>query len=460
MYWIVTGGTVDQDIPAGSTLQNIENCIKNSSTDPSVAGNIYAVSSVDTGETQNGEKGWPIFVNTAKIGTYIGTDLLGEYLDVAIYMYPYRPENDNDAFDDLYDIYTSNIGVNGNEGLTGLNTLMIVSDYTTDISFRDEDTQAILSADEGWLQFRIDAAIVPSNRFYNENVPQTSKVFKIPIETDYTLDDIKERIYNYEVPTSDTGTIFVGLEGQINQFFLEDPVLSLIYTKHPIIDDTDTMYDINPFTVTCTYYNEPETDKRHLKINIKGVNEGVEAQISAKTSGVSNMITTTKPNTYLVKENTYELRSFEDMYGRNKPGSSTVNSTYVRRSYGFKFDLDYITDYQEIEKASVDVTAIPGLSSAFNIGIDAQGTTRTITITGTRVDNSNIWMFHCPYEYQLNQFEGDPAVEEGGVIYTGTSNWGWTKFMKATLGTFQFIDGPYRLVIMTVPSSSMSICVG
>jgi hypothetical protein len=168
------------------------------------------------------------------------------------------------------------------------------------------------------------------------------------------------------------------------------------------------------------------------------------------------MITVTKPNTYLVKENTYELRSYEDMYGRNKPGSSTVNSTYVRRSYGFKFDLDYITNYVEQEKAGIDLTPIPGLSSAFTIGIDAQGTTRTITIDGTRVDNSNIWMFHCPYEYQLNQFEGDPAVEEGGVIYTGTSNWGWTKFMKALLGTFQFIDGPYRLVIMTVPSSSMS----
>ena len=37
----------------------------------------------------------------------------------------------------------------------------------------------------------------------------------------------------------------------------------------------------------------------------------------------------------------------------------------------------------------------------------------------------------------------------------GTSNWGWLKFMKAIMGTFQFIDGPYRLIMMTIPSSLM-----
>ena len=54
-------------------------------------------------------------------------------------------------------------------------------------------------------------------------------------------------------------------------------------------------------------------------------------------------------------------------------------------------------------------------------------------------------MFHVPWqENGLNK----------GIIYTGTSNWGWVKFMKATLGTFQMTSGPYRLVMMTVPSSA------
>jgi hypothetical protein len=186
--------------------------------------------------------------------------------------------------------------------------------------------------------------------------------------------------------------------------------------------------------------------------------EGIQNQVTCRTSNLKAFYLATRANTCYVNDMMYELRSFEDMYGRNKPGSSVVTSNQaVKRSYGFKFNLDYIREYTEDENASIDMTPIPGASSASSIGLDIQGTTRTVNISGTRVDNSNYWMFHAPFEYldttPTSPTEGE--IIQGGVIYMGTSNWGWCKFMKAIMGTFQFIDGPYRLIIMSIPSSLM-----
>ena len=114
-----------------------------------------------------------------------------------------------------------------------------------------------------------------------------------------------------------------------------------------------------------------------------------------------------------------------------------------------------VTSYTDTEASPIDMTAIPGLSTAYNIGLDTTGPGREIYIEGVRVDNMNQWMFNAPFEYMLNRFQGDTATGTGGVMYVGTSNWGWIKFLKATLGTFQFIDGPYRLIVMTIPSSAM-----
>jgi hypothetical protein len=407
-------------------------------------GNIYKVST----DNENGFQEWPYFVDQDNIETQMGHDILGDYLEVFIEMYPFQNPGDTDGLDNLYDVYTSTIGDDGMPGLEGINILMIVTDYTSDIYFKSGDDAVILSDDTIYhqLQWRVNAALVNSSRILDESAPKSAQTFDVDVEEGDDLYAIKYKILNgYEITIDGVPTTIGSLESRLNHFFTEVSKLKDLYIRHD---------GRNPFTVTCTM-NTDDKGINHLLVNIKSIVESVENQISSSITGIENMYVSTKPNCYFVKENTYELRSYEDMYGRNKPGSTTASGTYVKRSYGFKFNLDYITEYREEERSNIDTTTIPGLSSAYTIGLDTVGTLRTININGTRVDNSNVWMFHAPYAVQTTDSQGNTVMEEGGVIYTGTSNWGWMKFMKAIQGTFQFIDGPYRLIIMTVPSSSM-----
>jgi hypothetical protein len=266
-----------------------------------------------------------------------------------------------------------------------------------------------------------------------------------------SLEDIGNMVANGD------GMGVYSLQDQMNDYFLGttseiDAAISSIYI------DADA---VTPFIVSTEVITSQQSadGKGHLKINIKTIVEGIQNQVTCRTSNLKAFYLATKANTYYVNDMMYELRSFTDMYGRNKPGSTPVYASdgAVKRSYGFKFNLDYIKEYQEDENSSIDITPIPGASSSASIGLDVMGTTRTVSITGVRVDNSNYWMFHAPFEY----IDTTPShvtygqVMQGGVIYMGTSNWGWCKFMKAVMGTFQFIDGPYRLIIMTIPSSLM-----
>lgn len=352
-------------------------------------------------------------------------------------------------------------------GLDGIGSFMIQSDYTTGISFLNGDDQnvddyeIIDPSKPAFLIWTVNASFnYDANRSLNENVPQGSKEFKIPIYVGDTLKSIRSVIEN---GTVDKVPSYKGLQEQLHDFFMNPETSTLPPEIREIY--ADSAQNGQPFVVTTELVVEKEmymgkaVDVEKLNVNISTLAERVQNQISCRVENVRCFYLETKPNVYYVSHPVFELRSFEDMYGRNKPGSTNISKGdgSVKRSYGFKFNLDYITDYDEEEQSQIDMTPIPGTSSGNAIGLDMVGATRTITIKGIRVDNSNDWMFHAPFEFvdDPGTLSKKKSTVQGGIIYIGTSNWGWIKFMKAIMGTFQFIDGPYRLIVMTMPSSLM-----
>lgn len=396
----------------------------------------------------NYELDWPTDLFSAgEVITTPCVDIFGEALKIKFTM----PENSGY----LWDVGTQQTG------LDGIGSFLIVTDYTTDVSFYDINSTEVDSGEivdtlrTGSLIWTINAAFKFSPyKSNNEHVPQVSKEFVIIVRPGDVFYDINhpELSLKNRIESGTNNGSYGSLQNQINQYFTgatgEIPdIIAEIYQNAG--DDTST-----PFTVDCSILASGAAvdGKNHLKVNIKTLVEQIQNQISCKTTNLKSFYLKTKANTYYVANQMNELRSFEDMYGRNKPGSSTVTGDYTKRSYGFRFNLDYIQDYTETEASTIDITPIPGMSSGNSIGLDIAGTTRAITIKGVRIDNSNDWMFHAPWDY-LDKTTNQ--VVNAGIIYMGTSNWGWCKFMKAIMGTFQFIDGPYRLIMMTVPSSLM-----
>lgn len=410
-------GTYDDwvNIPAGTPLTTIKSLLEQPES--------YLFNVAQRSEHGTYETGWPSFVKEPVYIT-MGEDILGDYILLRFNLFLYKGE--------LYDVHVSP------NGLSGLNSIMIITDYTTDIKFYESASTTATSNDitsvgKSGLIWRINSSIVNNNTIDQEDTAKQTKYFYIDIEEGDDFDTMADKILN--------GTLeYDSLEDQINNYIAESPY-ALLY---PDIEGDP------PFKVKVSVKLNEDDGQNHLLVDIIGTSEQVEHEISCSAKNVTCFYIKTKPNCYFVSDNMYELRSFEDMYGRNKVGSSKVTS-YTKRSYGFKFNLDVITSYEEDEASSLNMTPIPGMSSAYNIGLDVEGPTRTITINGIRVDNMNTWMFHTPYE----TVGEDGSVETGGIIYTGTSNWGWIKFMKAIMGTFQFIDGPYRLIMMTIPSSSI-----
>lgn len=451
-FWRLTDNK--NAISTGATISNIEALL----ADPDV--NVFK-----NGITDNAHKGWPKGANKP-VATLIGdnpvvgqaTDILGPCLNIEFTLQPATDvsptDNTNVTTPYIWDIHcqTSAAPDGVSEiGLNGMGAFMVITDFTTDISFynavktRTQDSwvdfpQAINGLNTGSLVWTINAAIVYNPyKSSSENTPQITQEFSIPVLPDQSLVDIENRI---------NGVGGTGLQDQINDYFLNNapPGWTALYSSY----DPTTPFTVTTEIVTGTAYTKP-----HLQVNIRTMVEHVQHQISCRAVNLNAFYLATRANCYYVSNMLYELRSYEDMYGRNKPGSSPIPSSgYVKRSYGFRFNLDYITDYEEEEMATLDLTPIPGTSSSNTIGLDVIGTVRTVTISGVRVDNSNEWLFHAPFEY-IDDPSGGGVVTEAGIIYAGTSNWGWMKFLKATMGTFQFIDGPYRLIMMTIPSSLM-----
>ena len=312
--------------------------------------------------------------------------------------------------------------------LTGFGSLMITSDYSVYLSIPGHIDSTLPEGSEDFmsLNFMIDSWLVGDYSQNNEDLGAQAVYFKIPIYTGDVLADISERINIGQDDPDKYPSTCLPLVDQINNYFDR-------------VSNSTGLFDLGSFNVVTT------TTESLLEINITTISEKIQHQVSCFSHGVPETTISVICNSYFVEDNVYELRSYYDMYGIDKPAGGTASTNYKPLAFGFKFNLDYITEYSESETTSIDVTPIPGQSSAKAIGIDATGCIRDITLSGIRVDNSNIWMFHVPWqENGLNK----------GIIYTGTSNWGWVKFMKATLGTFQMTSGPYRLVMMTVPSSA------
>jgi len=453
-FWRLTDhGTA---ISAGYTIDNIKLLVEHPEQ------NIYINGITGTGISPSN---WPINIIGGVSATKT-TDILGDALNITFTLTSSTSPATTVSY--IWDVHAVTVAPENatNEiGLDGMSAFMIITDYTTDISFFTENSTRVnpgvdvLTGTTGSLIWTINAAIVYSPYKSNtENVPQVSKQFYIPIYELDTLDTIKKRIDSgnqpgESIPCFSLGTqinnYFTGSDGELNSYIVD------LYTE------TDPK---TPFTViTDITTGTSDTDgKRHLKVNIRTMVERVQNQVTCRTSNLNCFYLATNANCYFVADRTMELRSFEDMYGRNKPGSTLVTG-YTKRSYGFRFNLDYIKSYVEEESSTLDVTPIPGTSSSNAIGLDIMGPTRVINISGIRVDNSNDWFFHAPYEFIDDKSSGGNIlppgqtgqIMQGGVIYAGTSNWGWCKFMKAVMGTFQFIDGPYRLIMMTVPSSLM-----
>jgi hypothetical protein len=443
-FWRLTDHTAP--ISSGANYNTIRALIDEESSSPGT--NIFKNGIVNP-ITDGYEPGWPLSTDgdgpVYLIETELATDLFGESVKIIFTMQQY------DEYD--WDVNASTVATDDSEtsiGLNGLGVFLVITDYTTDVSFYRTNTTSVsaLNGDfmvtgstTGSLIWTVNSSVVYNPYLNkNENTPLTSKEFFVLVEDGDSLDDIAIKIGAPGSPYN--------LQNQLNDYFLGDDIDPAI---KELYEDADSS---TPFIVATEVIYESDT-KYHLKVNIKTTVEGIQNQVTCRTAGLYAFYLATRANTYYVNDMMYELRSFEDMYGRQKPGSTPVYG-YTKRSYGFKFNLDYIKEFTEDENASIDLTPIPGTSSANAIGLDVMGTTRTISISGIRVDNSNYWMFHAPFEYIDDAATGGTGqVMQGGVIYLGTSNWGWCKFMKATMGTFQFIDGPYRLVIMTIPSSLM-----
>lgn len=435
-YRLLAGGA---EISENANIYNIKELIDEIST----KNNLYL-----NGTTRVAS--WPSGIVTS-VETQKTTDMFGEALLINFTM----GINNPDGY--LYDVHVQQ------EGLDGIGSFLIITDYTTDVSFYTKGQQIVDpfeivdTTTTGSLIWTVNAAFVfEPYKSKNENVPQVKKEFWIPVLSGDKLFDvaspsgtIKDKIENGVSGVCDS------LQDQMRDYFT-GPTSTLPEEIKSMYQDASYSGGY-PFVVECTILNSDDASDRkdHLKVNIRTMMERVQNQISCKTTNLRSFYLKTKPNTYYVANQMMELRSFEDMYGRNKPGSSSFSGNYQKRSYGFRFNLDYITEYDEEEAATIDLTPIPGTSSGNAIGLDMVGTTRTINIAGVRVDNSNDWMFHAPFEYVDDSVTNGSQIMQGGVIYVGTSNWGWSKFMKATMGTFQFIDGPYRLIMMTLPSSLM-----
>jgi hypothetical protein len=392
--------------------------------------------------------GWPLSTDGAgpaySVSSEEDYDLFGQALKIIFTMQQYD-EYEWDVHASTAATPTSTTSI----GLDGIGVFMVMTDYTTDINFYSENTTAVrefydfITGVTGSLVWTINASVVYNPYLNtNENTPLVSKEFYIPVVANDTMDNLVAKVLNEDT----------GLAAQINGYFLGNDIAPAIREIYYSADQN------HPFVVSAESIPATSSadNKAHMKVTIRTMVERVLNQITCRTFNLKAFYVATRANTYYLNDMMYELRSFDDMYGRNKPGTPFTGK-YVKRSYGFKFNLDYIKDYSEDENATIDLTPIPGTSSSNAIGLDIQGTMRTVNISGTRVDNSNYWMFHAPFEY-IDDVSSSPTygeVGQGGVIYMGTSNWGWSKFMKAVMGTFQFIDGPYRLIIMTIPSSLM-----
>lgn len=423
------------------------------------ASNIYTYNTLPEPYTDDPEpfpgpdytSGWPKYVNTTTLQDipllytdpilYEETDLLGSKLSIEMYTYPARFTYYSD---NKYYHYWSEVSVNlsNDKGLEGYGTLMVTSDYTTYVRFNTLHQEQITTEYDATtdhymsLNFLINSWFVGDNSLSTkEDLGKQAPYFRIPIYTGDTLYDIKNRIeYGDDGTLPDKPVVCDSLYEQINAYFNKVGVATGLMSQnsfHVVVNITP------PETGVSDYYI--------LSVRVFATNENVQQQISCYAYQTTDLYVSVKCNQYFINDNIFELRSYYDMYGIDKPKGNTASTEYKPLAYGFTFPLDIITDYNETESSQLDVTPIPGQSSAKAIGIDAVGALRDITINGIRVDNSNIWTFHVPW-----QEEG----ENRGIIYTGTSNWGWCKFLKAILGCFQMTSGPYRLVMMTVPSSS------
>lgn len=343
--------------------------------------------------------------------------------------FQYVEKNDvTGTYGSTYNTSEVSVAMMPDETLEGFGSLMITSDYTTYISIPGKITSHRSNVEDDYmsLNFMVDSWLVGDMSSTKEDLGSQAPYFKIPLFTNDTISIIAERINNGQTATTAKPIACYPLVYQINDYF------NRVAAKTGLFE-TDSFNVVVKYTSTL------------IEVGICTVSDSIQHQISCFSNGAPETIIRVICNSYFINDNVFELRSYYDMYGIDKPSSGQVSATYKPLAFGFKFSLDYITEYSEQEASSIDVTPIPGQSSAKAIGIDATGCLRDITLGGIRVDNSNIWMFHIPWQDQgTNQ----------GIIYTGTSNWGWIKFMKAILGTFQMTSGPYRLIMMTIPSSA------
>lgn len=416
-----------------------------------------------TGEinTAEYEAGWPRYINdftqqdipilvSDTVETFITEDYIGEKLVMDFYTYPAR-------FTYLHEGRTYyrwspvTINISPDKGLEGFGSLMVSTDYSIYIKFDTLTKHSVSSSIDSTqthvmaLRFMVDSWIIGNDYgSQKEDIGKEPRYFVIPVETGDSLAVIRDKIQNGGVTS--LGMEFDSLETQINDYFntVAEAINSTERDTFRVLADIET--GLSPeYGYTMADIKNRELFGDMLRVRISTTNEEIQHEISCYSYLCNDFIIRTICNQYFINENLYELRSFYDMYGIDRPQGTVSSAEYKPLAYGFKFNLDIITEYTETESSSIDVTPIPGQSSAKAIGIDVVGATRDLTISGIRVDNSNIWTFHVPW-----QEEG----ENRGIIYTGTSNWGWVKFMKAIVGTFQMMSGPYRLIMMTVPSSS------
>lgn len=431
-------------IPAGADIVDIGNIILNADTQ------IFTYSEVlppysPAPDPQWWVKGWPTYYNEATNQTVdvlyqpptveMGNDLYGDKLTVTFYTNRVRFLKYTDMKLSYVDAEVD-VTMQSDEDLEGFGSLMITSDYTVYI------TSPILTStydptedDYNSLNFMVNSWLTGIDSNIKEDLGMQAPYFRIPVYPGEGLLSFQERIdggdEGYD-PETGVGNPLKpiacdSLSDQINTFFNR-------------VADTTGLLQRDSFTVITT------NTELVLSINISTISDQIQHQVSCYTYGAPQIKIQVLCNSYFVNDNVFELRSYYDMYGIDKPiGTQTPDQSYKPLAYGFKFNLDFITEYSEQESSSIDVTPIPGQSSAKAIGIDSVGCVRDINISGIRVDNSNIWMFHVPWQ---------ESGKNHGIIYTGTSNWGWVKFMKGILGTFQMTSGPYRLIMMTIPSSS------
>lgn len=391
----------------------------------------------------------PLLVNN-KVDIYKTEDYIGEKLVIDFYTYPARFTY---AKDGLIHCRWSPVTINitPDKGLAGFGSLMVSSDYSIYIRFNTNTKQFVTSSIDATptrtmaLRFLINSWIIGDDfKSQKEDLAKEPKYFIIPVEMNDSLATIRAKIlYGGETKS---GYKFDPLEKQINDYFntVAVAINSTEMDTFNVIADLEEGISVEQ-GYTMADVKAKKQFSNMLCVRISTTNEEIQHEMSCYAYLCDDFIVKTICNQYFINENIYELRSYYDMYGIDKPQGSTPTEEYKPLAYGFKFNLDIITEYTETESSSIDVTPIPGQSSAKAIGVDVSGAIRDITISGIRVDNSNIWTFHVPWQEN---------GENKGVIYTGTSNWGWVKFMKAILGTFQMSSGPYRLIMMTVPSSS------